>query len=53
MRYQKHFVQNKVRVLGGTHSRAILGAQRQVLGHHITHKKDGAQRVWRGKPSQY
>jgi|GEM_PF-737592 len=53
MRYQKHFVQSKMRVLGEAHSRTILGPQRQVLGHHIIHKKDGAQRIWKGKPSQY
>lgn len=53
MRYQKHFVQNKVRVLEEAHSRTILGPQRQALGHYTTHKKDGAQRVWKGKPGQY
>ncbi|MEY3471178.1 MAG: hypothetical protein RLZZ223_528 [Candidatus Parcubacteria bacterium] len=51
MRYQKHFVQNKVRVLSGAHSRTVLGSRRQVVGHHIIHKKDGSQRVWKGKRS--
>jgi hypothetical protein len=53
MRYQKHFVQSKMRVLGEAHSRSILSNQKHILGQHIIHKKDGAQRVWKGKPSQY
>jgi len=53
MRYQKHFVQNKVRVLGEILNRISLSNQKHILGQHIIHKKDGTKRVWRGKPSQY
>lgn len=53
MRYQKHFVQSKMRVLGEAHCRSVLSNQKHILGQHIIHKKDGAQRVWKGKPSQY
>jgi hypothetical protein len=42
-----------MRVLGEAHSRSILNSQKHILGQHIIHKKDGAQRVWKGKPSQY
>jgi len=42
-----------MRVLGEAHSRSILSNQKHILGQHIIHKKDGAQRVWKGKPSQY
>jgi hypothetical protein len=47
MRYQKHFVQSKMRVLGEAHSRSILSNQK----HIIHHKKDGAMKFWKGKPS--
>ena len=53
MRYQKDFVQNKVRVLGDAHSRAILNGQRGVVGRHIIHKKDGVERVLKGKRSHF
>jgi hypothetical protein len=49
MKYQKHFVQNKVRVLGEILSRISLSNQKHILGQHIIHKKDGAQRVLKGK----
>jgi hypothetical protein len=49
MRYQKHFVQNKVRVLGEILSKTSLSNQKHILGQHIIHKKDGVQRVLKGK----
>jgi hypothetical protein len=53
MRYQKSFIQNKVRVLGEAHSRIVLSNQKHIIGQHIIHKKDGAHKVLKGKPSQY
>lgn len=50
MRYQKQFVQNKFRVLGSTQSRLGLSTQRAMLNMFEMNKKDGAQRVWKGKP---
>jgi hypothetical protein len=52
MRYQKHFVQSKMRVLGEAHSRSILSNQKYIIGRHIIHnKKDEAMKFWKGKPS--
>lgn len=44
MRYQKNFVQNKVRVLGEALSRIGFSNQK-----HIINKKDGSYRVLKGK----
>lgn len=54
MRYQKEFVQNRVRVLGDTLSKISLSVYKQSLGRHgVTNKKDGAQRVLKGKRIVY
>lgn len=49
MRYQKQFVQNKFRVLGSTQSRFGLSNQKLMLGSYEVQKKDGAERVFKGK----
>jgi hypothetical protein len=58
MRYQKNFVQNRVRVLGSilnkislSHQKHIIG--QHIIGQHIIHKKDGAQKVHKNKYMVY
>jgi hypothetical protein len=48
MRYQKQFVKQKVRVLESL-SRLKLTSHRSSIGSHTMIKKDGAERVFKGK----
>jgi hypothetical protein len=48
MRYQKQFVQQKVRVLESL-SRLKLTNHRSSIGSHTMIKKDGAERVFKGR----
>lgn len=48
MRYQKQFVQQKVRVLGLS-SHLKLTNHRSSIGSHTMIKKDGTERVFKGK----
>ena len=48
MRYQKQFVQQKVRVLKSL-SRLKLTNHRSSIGSHTMIKKDGIERVFKGK----
>lgn len=53
MRYQKNFVQNRVRVLGSILNKISLSHKKHIIGQHIIHKKDGAQKVHKGKYMLY